>query len=157
MMNKVYIYIYIYIYIHMMSLQVPLSTSTHNTPATSVSSGPVNQLYVDPSAFFKVPYPFNQTVSQDTRPPVQVPHTPGRHSVTDTMAALSFPQPQRTTSLNIPQTAGTQMIKNHLEQQNFELMEDLQKKSQEQMMDISAQLQTGLQAFLQQSMEQMFK
>ena len=48
------------------------------------------------------------------------------------------------------------MIKSHLEQQNFELMKDLQKKNQEQMRDISAQLQTGLQAFLQQSMEQMF-
>ena len=48
------------------------------------------------------------------------------------------------------------MIKSHLEQQNFELMTDLQKKNQEQMRDISAQLQTGLQAFLQQSMEQMF-
>ena len=48
------------------------------------------------------------------------------------------------------------MIKSHLEQQNFELMKDLHKKNQEQMRDISAQLQTGLQAFLQQSMEQMF-
>ena len=48
------------------------------------------------------------------------------------------------------------MIKSQLEQQNFELMKDLQKKNQEQMRDISAQLQTGLQAFLQQSMEQMF-
>ena len=48
------------------------------------------------------------------------------------------------------------MIKSHLEQQNFDLMKDLQKKNQEQMRDISAQLQTGLQAFLQQSMEQMF-
>ena len=48
------------------------------------------------------------------------------------------------------------MIKSNLEQQNFELMKVLQKKNQEQMRDISAQLQTGLQAFLQQSMEQMF-
>ena len=48
------------------------------------------------------------------------------------------------------------MIKSHLEQQNFELMQDLQKKNQEQIRDISAQLQTGLQAFLQQSAEQMF-
>ena len=48
------------------------------------------------------------------------------------------------------------MIKSHLEQQNFELMKDLQKKNQEQMRDISAQLQTGIQVFLQQLMEQVF-
>ena len=48
------------------------------------------------------------------------------------------------------------MIKSHLEQQNFERMKDLQKKNQEQMRDISAQLQSDLQAFLQQSMQQMF-
>ena len=35
-------------------------------------------------------------------------------------------------------------------------MTDLQKKNQKKVRDISAQLQTGLQAFLQQSMEQMF-
>ena len=35
-------------------------------------------------------------------------------------------------------------------------MKDLQKKNQKQMRDISAQLQTGLQAFYKQSMEQMF-
>ena len=68
----------------------------------------------------------------------------------DRMASLSFPQPQRTSSLMIPQTPRTQMIQSHLEQK-FELMKDLQQKNQEQ-----AQLQTGLQAFLKQSMEQMF-
>ena len=117
---------------------------------------PVNQPCVDPSAFFKVPEPIHQTVSQDTGHPVQVQHTPGGHSVADRMAALPFPQPQRTTTLNIPQTPRTQLIKSHLEQQNSELMKDLKKKNQEQLRDISAQLLTGLQAFLQQSMEQMF-
>ena len=73
----------------------------------------------------------------------------------DRMASLSFPQPQRTSSL-IPQTPRTQMIQSHLEQQNFELMNDLQQKNQEQMRDISAQLQTGLEVFLKQSMEQIF-
>ena len=124
--------------------------------ATTVSAGPVNQPYVDSSAFFKAPEPVHQIVSQDTRPPVQVPQTPGGHSVADRMAALSFPQPQKTTIINVPQTPRTQMMKSHLEQQNFELMKDLQKKNQEQMRDISAQLQTGSRAFLQQSMEQMF-
>ena len=35
------------------------------------------------------------------------------------------------------------------------MMSDLQRQNQEQMKDISAQLQTGLQAFLEQSMQQM--
>ena len=48
------------------------------------------------------------------------------------------------------------MIKSHLEQQNFHLCRICKKKNQEQMRDISPQLQTGLQALLQQSMEQMF-
>ena len=138
------------------SLPAPLPASSQNIQSTSVSAGPVNQPYVDPSAFFKAPEPVQQTVPQDTLPPGQVPHTPGGHSIADRKASLSFPQPQRTTTINVPQTARTQMIKSHLEQQNFELMKDLQKKSQEQMRDISAQLQTGLQAFQQQSMEQMF-
>ena len=49
----------------------------------------------------------------------------------------------------------TQLIRSQLEQQNFEMMNSLQQKNQ-QIKDLSAQLQTGMQAFLQQSMEQMF-
>ena len=137
------------------SMPAPLPTATQPILATSVSGGPVSQSYIDPSAFFKVPAPVHQTVSQDTPPP-QVPCTPGGHMVADGMAALSYQQPQRTTTIDVPQTPRTQMIKSHLEQQNFELIKDLQQKNQEQMRDISAQLQTGLQAFLQQSKEQMF-
>ena len=75
----------------------------------------------------------------------------------DKMTSFSLPQPQRTaTTSDIPQTPRTQLIKSHLEQQNFELMNKLPKKNEEQMRDISTQLQTGLQAFLQQSMENMF-
>ena len=136
------------------SLPAPLPASSQNIQSTSVSAGPINQPYVDPSAFFKAPEPNHQTVSWDTLPPGQVP--PGGHSVADRMASLSSPQPQKTTTINVHQTPRTQMIKSHLEQQNFELMKDLQQKNQEQMRDISAQLQSGLQAFLQQSMEQMF-
>ena len=72
------------------------------------------------------------------------------------MAAVSFPQPQRTVQQEIPQTPRTQLIRSQLEQQNFEMMNSLQQKNQQQIKDLSAQLQTGLQAFLQQSMEQMF-
>ena len=68
--------------------------------------------------------------------------------------ALSFPQLQRAVSTTeIPQT---QLTRSQLEQQNFEMMNSLQQKNQQQIKDLSAQLQTGLQAFLQQSMEQMF-
>ena len=68
-----------------------------------------------------------------------------------------MPQTQRTApSIDIHQTPRTQLLKSHLEQQNFELMYKLQRKNEEQMRDISTQLQTGLQAFLQQSMENMF-
>ena len=68
-----------------------------------------------------------------------------------------MPQPQRTaTPIDIPQTPRTQLLKSHLKQQNFELMHKLQRKNEEQMRNISSQLQTGLQAFLQQSMENMF-
>ena len=73
------------------------------------------------------------------------------------MAALSFPQPQRTASATeIPKTPRPQLIRSQLQQQNFEMMNTLQQKNQQQIKDLYAQLQTALQAFLQQSMEQMF-
>ena len=75
------------------SLPAPLPASSQNTQSTSVSAGPVNQPYVDPSAFFKAPEPIHQTVSRDALPPGQVPHTPIGHSVADRMASLFFPQP----------------------------------------------------------------
>ena len=97
----------------------------------------------------------SQSVTQDIPLPGYAPHsTPGRQSVRERMASLSFPQPQRTVS-EIPQTPRTQLIRSQLEQQNFEMMNTLQQKNQQQIY-LSAQLQTGLQAFLQQSMEQMF-
>ena len=86
------------------------------------------------------------------------PHaTPARQSVADRMAALSFPQPQRVVlSTEIPQTPRTQLIRSQLEQQNFEMMNTLQQKNQQQIQHLSAQWETRLQAFHQQSMEQMF-
>ena len=54
------------------------------------------------------------------------------------------------------QTPRSQLIRSQLEQQNFEMMNTLQQKNQQQIKDLSAQLPTVLQAFLQQSMEQMF-
>ena len=109
------------------SLPAPLPGSSQDIPATSVlsSPGPVPSPHGEASAFFKAPTPVPQMVM-------------------DWMASLSFPQPQRISSLMVPQTPRTQMIKSHLEQQNFELMKDLQQKNQEQMRDISAELQTGL-------------
>ena len=111
----------------------------------------------DSSALFRAPHPLSQTVTQDIPPSGYLPHTtPGRQSVAERMAALSFPQPQRAVSTTeIPQTARTQLIRSQLEQ-NFEMMNSLQQKNQQQIKDLSAQLQTGLQAFLRQSMEQMF-
>ena len=72
----------------------------------------------------------SQTVSQDISLPRQSPHsTPGRQAIADKMAALSFPQPQRSASaIEIPQTPRTQLIKNQLEQENFEMMNTLQQK-----------------------------
>ena len=138
------------------SLPAPLPAQ--NVPATSLTMGAVNQP-TDPSpALFRAPHPMSQTVTQDILPPGFIPHsTPGRHSVADRMAAMSFPQPQRAVSTTeIPQTPRTQLIRSQLEQQNFEMMNKVQEKNQQQIQDLSAQLQTGLQAFLQQSMEQMF-
>ena len=75
----------------------------------------------------------------------------------DRMAAMSFPQPQRAVSITeVPQTPRTQLIRSQLEQQYFEMMNKLQEKNHQQIQDLSVQLQTGLKAFLQQSMEQMF-
>ena len=111
------------------------------------------QLHGESSAFFKTLTPVAQMITQDSVPPT-ILHTQGGHSMTDRMAPLT--QPQRTSSLMVLQTPRTQMIQSHLEKQNFELMKDLQQKNQEQMRDMSAQLQTGLQAFLKQFMEQMF-
>ena len=121
--------------------------------------GPVQQsATASSSALFRALHPLSQTVTQDIPPPGFVPHaTPSRQSVAERMAALSFPQPQRAVSTTeIPQTPRTQLIRSQLEQQNFEIMNTLQLKNQQQIKDLSAQLQTGLQAFLQQSMEQMF-
>ena len=72
------------------SLPAPLPASSQNIPTTSVSARLVSQPYANPSAFFKVPEPLHQTVSQDTLPPGQVPHTPGGHSVADRMAPPLF-------------------------------------------------------------------
>ena len=134
------------------------SLPAQNVPATSLTMGAVNQPTAPSPALFRVPHPMSQTVTQDILPPGFIPHsTPGRQSVADRMAAMSFPQPQRAVSTTeIPQTPRTQLIRGQLEQQNFEMMNKLQEKNQQQIQDLSAQLQTGLQAFLQQSMEQMF-
>ena len=101
----------------------------------------------------------SRSVFQDIPNPGYAPRsTPGRQSVVDRMAALSFPQPQKTVSTTeIPQTPRTQLIRSQLEQQKFEMMNTLQQKNQQQIKDLSAQLQTVLQALLQQTfMEQMF-
>ena len=139
------------------SLPAPLPAQ--NVPATSLTMGAVNQPTAPSSALFGAPHPMSQTVTQDILPPPGfIPHsTPGRQSVADRMAAMSFLQPQRAVSTTeIPQTPRTQLIRGQLEQQNFEMTNKLQEKNQQQIQDLSAQLQTGLQAFLQQSMEQMF-
>ena len=116
-----------------------------------VNTGPVPQPSASSSALFRASDPVS---AQDTTSAGQ---TPNRQYMADTMATFSLPQPQRTTSsLEIPQTPKTQLIQRYLEQQNFELMNKLQRKNEEKMRDISAQLQTGLQAFLQQSLENMF-
>ena len=136
---------------------LPAALPAQNVPVTSFTMGPVQQSTTDSSALFRVLHPLSQTVTQDIPPSGYVPHTtPGRQSVVERMAALSF-QPQRAVSTTeIPQTRRTQLIRSQLEQQNFEMMNTLQQKNQQQIKDLSIQLQTGLQAFLQQSMEQMF-
>ena len=59
----------------------------------------------------------------------------------DKTTTFSLPQPQRAaTPLDIPQTPRTQLIKSHLKQQNFDLMN----------------FHMGLQVFLQESLENMF-
>ena len=104
------------------------------------------------SALFRAPDPVLS--AQETIPTGKTANT---QYMTDNMTTYSRPQPQRTaTPLDIPQIPRAQLIKSHLEQHNFELMNKLQRKNEEQMGDISTQLQTGLQAFLQQSMENMF-
>ena len=137
---------------------LPASLPAQSVPATSFTMGPEQQSTTDSSALFRVLHPLSQTVTQDIPPSGYLPHTtPGRQSVAERMAALSFPQPQRAVSTTeIPQTPRTQLFRSQLEQQNFEMMNSLQQKNQQQIKDLSAQLQTGLQAFLQQSMEQMF-
>ena len=109
------------------SLQAPHPGSSQDIPASSVVSGPGPVLpeHGDSLAFLKAPTLVPQMVTQDTLPP-QVPHTSRGHSVTDRMASLSFPQPPRTSSLMVPEIPRTQMIKSHLEEQNFELMKHLQ-------------------------------
>ena len=102
-------------------------------------TGPVLQSSA-PSALFRVPDPVLS--AQETIPTGK---TPNRQYMADKMTSFSLPQPQRNaTPLDISQTPRTQLMKSHLEQQNFELMNKLQRKNEEQMRDISTQLQTGL-------------
>ena len=116
------------------------------------NTGPVEQSSDSSSALFRAP---DLVLTQDTTG-ISTGQTPSRH-ISERMTTFSMPQPQRTApSIDIPQTPRTQLLKSHLEQQNLELMHKLQRKDQEQMRDISTQLQTGLQAFLQQSLENMF-
>ena len=110
------------------------------------ATGPVQQSSDSP-ALFRAPDP---VLTQDT---ISTGQTPSRYI---SRTSFTMPQRQRTTTIDIPQTPRTQLLKSHLEQQNFELMHKLQRKNEEQMRDMSTQLQTGLQAFLQQSMENMF-
>ena len=134
--------------------RLPAALPAQNVPATCFTMGPVQQSTTDSSALFRALHPLSQTVTQDIPPSGYLPHTtPGRQSFAERMAALSFPQPQRAVSTTeIPQTPRTQLIRSQLEQQNFEMMNSLQQKNQQQIKHLSAQLQ----AFLQQSMEQMF-
>ena len=127
--------------------------SSASLPATSfpANTGPVQQSSDASPALFRAPDPVS---TQDT---ISTGQTPSRRGDRTYFPTFSMPQPQRTaTPIDIPQTPRTQLLKSHLEQQNFELMHKLQRKNEEQMRDISTQLQTGLQAFLQQSMESMF-
>ena len=128
----------------------PLNTQTSSASVPGMNfpaTGPVQQSSSS-SALVRAPDP---VFTQDT---LSTGQTPSRHI---SRMSLQMPQPQRTaTTIDIPQTPRTQLLKSHLEQQNFDLMHKLQRKNEEQMRDISTQLQTGLQAFLQQSMENMF-
>ena len=87
------------------SLPAPLPAQ--NIPATSFTMGAVHQPMTDSSTLFRAPHPMSQTVTQDIPPSGYAPHaTPGRQSVAERMAALSFPQPQRAvSSTEIPQPA----------------------------------------------------
>ena len=76
------------------------------------STGLVQQSSDSSSALFRAPDP---VLTQDT-----ISHTPSRH-ISDRMTSCSMPQLQRTApSIDIPQTPRTQLLKSHLEQQNFE-------------------------------------
>ena len=101
-----------------------------------VHTEPVLQSSVS-SALFKALDPV--VSAQDTIPTGK---TPNIQYMADKMATLSLPQPQKTAfSFEISQTPRTQLIKSHLEQQNFELINKLQRKNEEQISDISTQLQ----------------
>ena len=77
----------------------------------------------------------SQIVSQHSQSPIHFPHTSSRQSVEDRIPFSSLHQSQRTTTFDTHETPMTQIIKSHLELQNFELMMNLQQKNQEQMRD----------------------
>ena len=64
------------------SLPAPLPA--HNILATSFTLCPIHQSTTDSSAFFKVPKPMSQSVSQDISLPGHMPHsTTGRQAVAE--------------------------------------------------------------------------
>ena len=96
--------------------------SSASLPVTSfpANTGPVQQSSDSSPALFRAPDP---VLTQDTILTVQTPNRRGERTYFST---FSMPQPQRTaTPIDILQTPRTQLLKNHLEQQNFELMNKL--------------------------------
>ena len=92
---------------------LPASLPAQNVPTTSLTMGAVNQPTASSSALFRAPHPMSQTVTQDILPPPGfLSHsTPGRQSVVDRIAAMSFPQPQRTVTTEIQQTPRTDTLR----------------------------------------------
>ena len=103
--------------------------SSASLPATSfpANTGLVQQSSVASPALFRAPDP---VLTQDT---ISTGQTPSRRGDRTYFPTFSMPQPQRTaTPIDIPQTPRTQLLKSHLEQQNFELMHKLQRKKNEE-------------------------
>ena len=89
----------------------------------------------------------SQKDTQDLYPPLQFSHTPGGHLVADRTGCLI--SPSSTEDFHSQHPLDTKDLG------PLGVHERSPTEKQEQMRDIFAQLQTGLQAFLQLSMEQM--
>ena len=119
-------------------------------PASTVFSQPPPQtVYVQqqpqqPQTVFSQP----QTVVSQPAASFVIPQAPTQQAPVQQVQHV--PTPQRTANLTVPQTPHTQVLQAHLEQQNFQMMQKMEQRTDQKLDAIVNEMRQGLQTFMQQ-------